>query len=394
MTNNLTHASSGHDSHIGIELSENCWEAPELYLPAILNAIHSGVAVLDESGTILYVNRAWRQLSARRSLAHDSCGVGASYLEICRQVSGAPPDEVPAMTEGITRILLRRELEFHWEYSCCSSNAPARGLIHATRFDLPAAFRVLVTHDEIRSDQQAQQEVSLRLRAEEMLINLGGRLINAQEEERKRIARELHDDLNQRVALLCIELAQLGERIQKRRTLRPLIQSLQTKAQEISAEIHRLSYRLHPSKLEHLGLPAAVESLCGELSGSGRLKVEFIQKSSPISVPKDVSLCVFRIAQESLRNCLKHSGASKARVVLEKAEGSIRLSVSDDGCGFDPMSGAMKKGLGFTSMWERLHLIGGEMQIYSQPLLGTRVEISVPLTGEGETYPPKFLATF
>lgn len=225
-------------------------------------------------------------------------------------------------------------------------------------------------------------DITERKLAEEALVNLSGRLINAQEEERKRIARELHDDLNQRMALLSIELEQLSQRMQRPRHLRPLVHSLQTKAQEISAEIHRLSYRLHPSKLDHLGLAAAVESLCEELSGSCKLRAEFRQTGTPAHVPKDVRLCLFRIAQESLRNCVKHSGARRARVMLEGAGGGIRLSVSDDGCGFDTGSGALERGLGFTSMRERVRLVGGRLQIYSRPARGTRVEIWVPLEAE------------
>ena len=186
------------------------------------------------------------------------------------------------------------------------------------------------------------------------------------------------------MALLSIELEQLSQRVQKPHSLRPLVHSLQTKAQEISAEIHRLSYRLHPSKLDHLGLAAAVESLCEELSGSCKLRAEFRQTGMPAHVPKDVRLCLFRITQEALRNCVKHSGARRARVVLEGAGGGIRLSVSDDGCGFDTQSGALERGLGFTSMKERVRLVGGRLQIYSRPARGTRIEIWVPLEGEPE----------
>ncbi|MFL6228110.1 MAG: sensor histidine kinase, partial [Pyrinomonadaceae bacterium] len=173
---------------------------------------------------------------------------------------------------------------------------------------------------------------------------------------------------------------------------RPLVQGLQQKAREISAEIHRLSYRLHPSKLDHLGLAAAVESLCEELSATCPIKIELHRTAFPASIPKDVSLCVFRIAQEALRNCIKHSGALNARVVLENTGVAVRLSVSDDGCGFDPKSEALKKGLGFTSMRERLRLVGGELRIYSQPLCGTRLEISVPLKAGAEKNPATFFA--
>lgn len=364
---------------IGVELRERRRDAGDPYLRAMLNACASGAALLDEAGTILYVNGAWRRLAVRRDLVHDLYGVGLHYVEVCKQVSGASVEEAAAIVEGLRQILLGRETEFQKEYVCRRPPAGRSGLIRAARLDAPGPFRVLVTHDDFPID------VAERRRTEETLVNLSGRLINAQEEERKRIALELHDDLNQRMALLSIELAQLGQRIQKPRSLRQLIRRLQTKSQEISGDIHRLSYRLHPSKLDHLGLAAAVESLCEELSASRRLKVEFRRKGFPAAIPKDIRLCVFRIAQESLRNCIKHSGALKARVVLEKTEGAVRFRVSDDGCGFDTKSDAMKKGLGFTSMRERLRLVGGELRVCSQPLNGTRIEIWVPLTEEAET---------
>jgi PAS domain S-box-containing protein len=223
-------------------------------------------------------------------------------------------------------------------------------------------------------------DISERKRAEEALREISGRLIAAQEDERRRVARELHDDLNQRMVLLSIGLEQLGQEIQEPLNLRRRLQNLQTQAQEISADIHRLSYKLHPSKLDYLGLGAAVQGLCEELSESRKLKIEVHQIGFPATLPKDVTLCVFRIVQEALRNCVRHSGAQTAQVVLEKTSDAIRLSVSDNGCGFDTESGLMTKGLGFVSMRERLHIVGGVMHIYSQPLRGTRIEVSVPLT--------------
>jgi PAS domain S-box-containing protein len=221
---------------------------------------------------------------------------------------------------------------------------------------------------------------------EETLRDLGGRLIAGQEEERSRVARELHDDLNQRLALLSIGLEQLGHEAQNSISLRKFSQELQKQVQELSADIHRLSYRLHPSKLDHLGLSAAVKSLCEELSRSGKLKVEVRQKAIPAMLPVDVTLSIFRIVQEALRNCTKHSGARAAQVVLEKTGSVIRLSVSDNGCGFDMKSKLMKKGLGFISMTERIRLLGGTINVYSQPQRGTRIEVSVPLKPETSSY--------
>jgi PAS domain S-box-containing protein len=225
-------------------------------------------------------------------------------------------------------------------------------------------------------------DISERKQAEEALRDLSGRLIEAQEEERRRIARELHDDLNQRMALMSIELEQLGQEILRPSGLRKRFQKLQIQAQEISSDIHRLSYKLHPSKLDHLGLASAVRSLCSELTQSQKLRVELHVKGFPADLSAGITLCIFRIVQEALRNCVRHSGSQTAYVALEKCERILRLTVSDNGCGFDPDSDLTNKGLGFISMRERLHLVGGQMQIFSKPQRGTRIEVSVPLTAD------------
>jgi signal transduction histidine kinase len=150
---------------------------------------------------------------------------------------------------------------------------------------------------------------------EAALRDLSGRLINAQEEERSRVARELHDDLSQRMALLSIELEQLADGMNNSAKLRRRCESLQNQAHEISSDIHRLSYSLHPSKLDHLGLAAASRVLCEQINASGKLRVYLHQKSFAETLPKDITLCLFRIAQESLRNTVKHSQATHVRVI-------------------------------------------------------------------------------
>lgn len=218
---------------------------------------------------------------------------------------------------------------------------------------------------------------------EETLRDFTMRLINAQEEERSRLARELHDDLSQRMALLSFNLAQIGQMLAGQSNLRRDFQTVQDEVQEIAADIHRLSYRLHPSKLDHLGLSAAIRSLCQEINATGKPVVDFREEGSFVHLPKEVILCVFRIAQESLRNCVKHSGAKSVRVMLTNTGGEIRLSVSDDGRGFKIKSETLERGLGFTSMRERLRIVGGTFVIRSQQRLGTSIEVSVPLTCEG-----------
>jgi signal transduction histidine kinase len=210
-------------------------------------------------------------------------------------------------------------------------------------------------------------------------------LIRAQEEERSRVARELHDDLNQRLALLSIELEQLGQRIPvKQSAIRARVEHLRTQAEEISSEVHRLSYQLHPAKLDHLGLIAATKSYCDEVSSHQCLKIKFRHETIPATLPKDLTLAIFRIVQESLNNVVKHSGATEVNVALEGTAETVRLSVLDNGRGFDVASIASKRGLGFISMRERLRLIGGEMSVMSKPSLGTQISVSVPLQRESE----------
>lgn len=227
-------------------------------------------------------------------------------------------------------------------------------------------------------------DVTQTRRTEAALRDVSGRLINAQEEERSRVARELHDDLSQRMALLSIELEQLGQAVDGSARMRRRFENLQNQAQEISSDIHRLSYRLHPSKLDHLGLAAAVKSLCEQLN-VGNLRVYLHQQGFPVPLPNDITLCVYRIAQEALRNAVKHSKATHCRVFLKRSPQAVHLSVLDDGCGFDLHSASMAEGLGFVSMRERLRIVGGQLEIHSQPGHGTRIEVTVPLSHTRQT---------
>lgn len=342
----------------------------EAFLQRIVDACASNLAVLDESGKILYASRAWLLSRRQVALGAKTDGLGLKQLESGSASSGSP--EMTVLAGDIQRILDHREREFHREYSWEGTGGPRWFLVHAARLDLPDSdgFRILLTREDITRRRQAEEE----------LRNLGGRLIKAQEDERSRIARELHDDLNQRLAIMGIELDQLRQRLPPEHTdLFARVDRLWTRAQEISSEIHRLSYQLHPSKLEHLGLAAALSSLCQELSEHQEFEIEFRQTGFPAVLPQDITLCVFRIAQESLQNVIKHSGARNARMVLTKTSQVLHLRVSDSGCGFDYDSPETTKGLGFISMRERLRLVGGEISIRSEAARGTEIDILIHL---------------
>jgi len=343
----------------------------EVVLQRMVDACASNLAVLDESGKILYASKAWLLSSEQNALASKSEGLGLKHVRSHSGDETVSPEMV-ALADDIQRILDHREREFHREYSCGSVGGPRWFLVHAARLDLPesGAFRVLVT----------REDVTRRRHAEEELRNLGGRLIRAQEDERSRIARELHDDLNQQLAILGIELDQLRQKMPENQTdLIERAERLSKRAQEISSDIHRLSYRLHPSKLDHLGLETALKSLCLEIAEHQDIEIEFQQDGFPALLSHDITLCAFRIAQETLRNVVRHSGAREARVTLKRTCQAIHLSVSDNGCGFEFDSPRTSKGLGFISMRERLRLVAGEISIRSQAAWGTQIDVMIPL---------------
>jgi len=216
--------------------------------------------------------------------------------------------------------------------------------------------------------------------AKESQRQLGGRLINAQEQERSRLAAELHDDFSQRIALLALELENAADAIpDSAKEASERLRALAGSVTEIAADLHTLSHRLHSSTLRNLGLTPGISALCREFSAQLGIAIDFSPESVPRDVPPDVALCLFRIVQEALRNIHKHSGATRAQVSLRMAGKTLILSVSDDGRGFTAAGDQYKNGLGIRNMEERARLVGGRFEIHSEPSKGTLVEASVPL---------------
>ena len=217
-------------------------------------------------------------------------------------------------------------------------------------------------------------------KSQRQLQLLTGRLLRAQEMERRRIGRELHDDLSQNLALLSVEMELLGQGpTELADGLRGRMQELSGRVKQLASTVHDLSRQLHPSKLEQLGLAAAVRSLCRELGGGHGLPVEFTAGDSLAPISEDAALCLYRIVQEALRNIIKHSAARRATVELNGGKDAVALCIVDDGAGFDARLADGKGGLGLVSMRERLRLVGGTIAIDSRPGAGTRIEVRVPL---------------
>jgi signal transduction histidine kinase len=221
--------------------------------------------------------------------------------------------------------------------------------------------------------------------AEEALADLERRVLSAQEEERSRIARELHDDINQRVAILGWELRSL-ERGQFDGTTepRPSVDSVIERLAQIGTDIQRISRRLHSSHLEYLGLAAAAGVLCKDLHEQQQVEIDLVCEGIPRDLPRDVSLCLYRVLQEALQNALKHSGERHFRVELIGDSTAIRLTVRDEGVGFNIRTDK-RQGLGLISMRERTRLVHGEFTVKSEPGQGTTIRCRVPLWDESAT---------
>lgn len=218
-------------------------------------------------------------------------------------------------------------------------------------------------------------DITERKCAERSLKEMTGRLIRAQEEERSRIARELHDDFNQRLALLSIGLERLEQITETNGTCQSHIGDLRRLTQEVASDVHRLSHQLHPAKLEHLGLVAAIKGLCREMSEQYGAQINFLYRDVPASISKESALCLFRVAQEALSNTMKHSGVKNGQLELFGHRGTLHLCISDAGAGFDPEVVSAKGHLGLISMQERVRAAGGTITVESQPSRGTRISV-------------------
>jgi PAS domain S-box-containing protein len=216
--------------------------------------------------------------------------------------------------------------------------------------------------------------------AEETLSSISRQLIEAQEQERTWIAREMHDDINQRLSVVAMELDRQGQNLQASADeLRWSMAEVYKQISELSSDIHSMSHRLHSLKLDSLGLAAAAKSFCCELAERQDVEVKFSSERVPRKLPEAISLCLFRVLQEALQNAVKHSGVRNFRVALVGSTNQVALTVCDEGRGFRAEEVLRKGRLGLTSMKERLNLVGGTFEIDAKPSRGTIIRAFVPL---------------
>ena len=231
--------------------------------------------------------------------------------------------------------------------------------------------------EEVVGTVVAFVDITERRLAEAALASVSRRLIEAQEQERSRIARELHDDIGQRLALLAVKLAQLQQNPPNSSELPSRIGELQKHTSGIAADIQSLSHELHSSRLQYLGLAAAIRGFCREFGEQQKVEVDCKIHDLPVPLSPDISLCFFRVLQEALQNSVKHSGVRHFEVELWGTLDEIYLTVSDSGTGFDIDAAKASRGLGLISMEERLKILNGTLSIESQLRRGTTIHARV-----------------
>jgi len=307
-----------------------------------------------------YVNKTWLDFTGRPLEAE----LGDGWVE------GVHPDDSNRCLQTYTEAFDRRE-SFELQYRARRKDGEYRWVLDdgVPRFNPDGAFAGYIG---------SCIDITERKLAEESLATIGRKLIEAHEAERTRIGRELHDDINQRLALLAISLDRWSHDASTNEVTE-LVRHTRARITEIAQDVQGLSHRLHSSKLDYLGLATAAKSFCRELSEQTKVEIVFEHAGLPPTLSKEVSLCLFRVLQEGLQNAVKHSGVRSFTVNLQGTEKSIELTVADFGNGFEEQEAFTRHGLGMISMRERLQLVHGELSVKSQPGAGTTIRARVPL---------------
>jgi PAS domain S-box-containing protein len=345
-------------------------------LHSSIDALTAQIAILDEDGTIIAVNASWRTNAGEHDFCGKDHGVGTNYLAACDVPDGPDAHDAQQAGAGI-RALLRGERDrFHLVYR---SSRPDGGVawyqMRVTSFATDAGRRLVVAHQDISELKQA--EVSLQ--------ELTSRLLQSQDDERRRIARELHDVTAQNLFAITLNLTRLEKQLPPMSDrARLLLRETLEIGEHSLQEIRTLSYLLHPPLLDQTGLPPALRWYVDGFGKRSGIDIDVVAPDDLSRLPSDVETALFRVLQESLTNIHRHSGARKASVRLTREGGRIVLDVRDDGSGIGPgvldgaAGGVRALGVGIPGMRQRLRQLGGDLQIESGSG-GTTVIAIVPI---------------
>jgi PAS domain S-box-containing protein len=309
-----------------------------------------------------YLNQPWLDFTGRPLVSE----LGSGWAE------GVHPHDLQLCLNTYDQFFQRRE-PFKMQYRLRRHDGEYRWILDTgvPRFSSDGSFAGYIG---------SCLDMTERKQAEEALSSVSRRLIDAQEQERTRIARELHDDINQRIAMLGIELDVLQQSLPNQGAeLQSRLDELRQQTAEIGTDVQGISHRLHSSKLEYLGLVAACKSFCREVAEWHKVDVNFVSENIAPTLSQEISLCLFRVLQESLNNAIKHSGAQRFEAQLRGTSNEIQLTVRDHGIGFDAAAVMVSRGLGFISMRERVSAVNGTILIGSKPMGGTEITVRVPV---------------
>jgi len=348
-------------------------DAHRALLETVLNQMAAGVVIAKApSGEVVLANNQAKQILQR------SVGELRSIEEYSQyQIFRLDGRAYGTQEQPLARSILHGEVVMGEELRYLRPDGTFRVLFTnaaPVRDETGAIVASVVTFQDITDLRLAQEE--LLRQSNDVIHDLAGKLITAQEEERRRIARDLHDDVAQRIALLNVKIGNLHRSLPTGIAAAEELSDIQKEIEQASESVRLISHQLHSSKLI-LGLPRALEGYCREFSRQRGIKVEFTQKGSLVPLSEPVPLVMFRVLQEALYNVARHSGAAQVEVSLLWEGDEIRLRVKDRGKGFDPAQ--ISDGLGLVSMRERLRLVDGKIKLFSAPGLGTEIEAAAPI---------------
>lgn len=330
------------------------------------------MALIDSQGKIVAVNHDWLLLAEQTGADLKRIGTGANYFEVCRLAGRSSAEPRKALT-GILEVLKENSESFAMDYGCETPAGPAYFRMGVTLIPYKNA-RAAVSHTDI-TDVQLR-----RIRDFNRAQDFARKLIHAQEEERQRISREIHDDLGSQIALMSFSVRRVfqqekGDRAAMLSEMNNVVDGLM----KLSEELRNISHRLHPPSLRYVGIGAALKSLGITFEQTRGVEIEVRVPQRIPKLSEAIELCLFRIAQECLQNIAKHSGAEKGRIVLDCTSGHLRLTVSDGGRGFVPAEGVANRGIGLMSMEERALSVGGILRVQSSPGKGCTIQVDIPL---------------
>jgi PAS domain S-box-containing protein len=323
------------------------------------------VWMCDAQGEITYLNES--------RLAFTGLDLNAAHSNTWTEC--VHPDDLKNLLDTVSQAL-KTQQRFSLEYRLRRSDGAYRWMLDvaAPRVNGDGSFAGLIGSGTDTTDQKLAQQA---------LAKVSGQLIEAQEKERGRIARDLHDDICQRLALLAMEISLANRSADgSAETTKQRLQDIQKHCCEIAGDVQSLSHQLHSSKLDYLGVVAAIKGFCDEFSRQHEVSIKITDANVPRELPQDISLCLFRVAQEALHNAVKYSGTNQFTVQVLGMADCIQLLVSDAGAGFDVEAAKGNRGLGLVSMQERVHLVHGTLSVESQPGKGTKILAVVPLLDE------------